>query len=225
MDLHGKSLLHLQCHFGMDTISFNRLGVDAVGVDFSENAIKLARELNDELNLSTEFIVSDVMELDLNRQFDVVFTSDGVLPWLPDLNRWTRVVKKHLKIGGIFYIKDSHPILHTLYYDAETPENLKIKYSYFSNGRSFMYDKKWTYAHDGTDKHLSETIHYEWQHSLSDIINALIRVGLRIIHLSESPYGFFQQFDFMERDEKGRWVLPDEYRDRIPFTFTLVATL
>ena len=83
----GKSLLHLQCHFGMDTMSWSRLGANATGVDISDTAIELARELNDELCLNTRFIRSNIYDLPdvLNEQFDIVYTAIGALCWLPDM--------------------------------------------------------------------------------------------------------------------------------------------
>ncbi len=223
IDVNGKSLLHLQCHFGLDTMSFARLGARSTGVDFSHKAIVTARELAEELGIGCEFVEHDVLELNLNREFDVVFTSVGVLTWLPDLKKWAHVVAKHLKNGGIFYIKDSHPITYTVDYDANSPDELRIKYGYFGDGKGLRFEEPWTYAHDGTDEVLEHKVHYEWQHPLSDIISSLISAGLKIVHLGESPYGFFQQFTFMTFED-GRWVFPQGQRDMLPLTFTIVAT-
>ena len=113
-DVSGKTLLHLQCHFGLDTMSWARLGATATGVDFSEAAIDLARSLNDELRLNTRFIRSDVYGLPdvLDEEFDVVFTSYGVLVWLPDLDRWARTIRRMLRSGGTFYLVEFHPFPH-----------------------------------------------------------------------------------------------------------------
>src|SRR5215218_6632110 len=93
-DVSGKTLLHLQCHFGKDTLSWARLGAKVTGVDFSEQAIGLARSLSEELGIRARFVCSDVYDLPevLNGEFDIVFTSCGVLGWLPDLERWAQVV-------------------------------------------------------------------------------------------------------------------------------------
>ena len=220
----NHELLHLQCHFGLDTISFSRLGAKATGVDFSGKAIELAKELSQEVGLDTQFVQSNIYLLDLDKEFDIIFTSIGVLPWLPDLQKWAQIVSKHLKNGGIFYLKDGHPIIHAIDYDAKDPSELKLKYPYFSDGKSFKYEEPYTYAHDGTDELLEHSTHYEWQHTISDIVNALISEGLRIIHMKESPYGYFKSFEFMSQDKDGRWVLPDEYRDSFPLTITIIAT-
>ena len=107
-DVTGKSLLHLQCHFGMDTMSWARAGADCVGVDLSDEAINLAKEINSELNLHTGFICCNVYDLKqhLDKKFDIVFTSYGTIGWLPDLDKWAEIVAHFLKPGGIFYIAD-----------------------------------------------------------------------------------------------------------------------
>ena len=109
--VEGKSLLHLQCHFGMDTMSWARLGAEATGVDLSDASIDLANELNAELGLGTRFIRSNVYDLPdvLDGEFDIVYTSLGALCWLPDLTRWGQVIARFLKPGGTFYVRDEHP--------------------------------------------------------------------------------------------------------------------
>ena len=106
-----KSLLHLQCHFGMDTLSWARLGARATGVDFSDEAIALARSLSQELGIEARFVCSNIYDLPdvLSGQYDIVFTSYGVLCWLPDLTRWAQVIGHFLKSKGTFYIVDGHP--------------------------------------------------------------------------------------------------------------------
>ena len=119
--VEGKSLLHLQCHFGMDTMSWARLGAQATGVDISNAAIDFARTLNDELQLNTRFICSNLYDLPdaLDEEFDIVYTAMGVLCWLPDLSGWANVIARFLKPNGIFYILDGHPFSHIL----ESEEN------------------------------------------------------------------------------------------------------
>ncbi len=120
-DVAGKTLLHLQCHFGLDTLSWARRGARVTGVDFSDEAIRLARSLSSELAIPAEFIRSDIYELDrvLDREFDIVFTSYGVLVWLSDIRLWGRTVARFLKPGGIFYIAELHPI--TMIFDNMEP--------------------------------------------------------------------------------------------------------
>lgn len=91
-DIKGKSILHLQCHFGMDTISLAKLGANVTGVDFSEKAIARAEELSNQLQVEVSYICCDIYSLPdiINEQFDIIYTSYGVINWLPDLNRWGR---------------------------------------------------------------------------------------------------------------------------------------
>ena len=103
-DVKGKTLLHLQCHFGMDTMSWAREGAIATGVDLSDEAINLAKQINNEVGLNTTFICSNVYELkeNLDEKFDIVFTSYGTIGWLPDLDKWAAIVAYYLKPGGTF---------------------------------------------------------------------------------------------------------------------------
>jgi len=112
-DVKRKSLLHLQCHFGLDTLSWSRLGANCVGVDISDKGIKLARELNEELNLYAEFVCCNVLDASefITATFDIVFTSYGVIGWLPDLKPWGKMIAERLKTGGTFYMVEFHPIV------------------------------------------------------------------------------------------------------------------
>ena len=111
----GTTLLHLQCHFGLDTLSWARRGARVTGVDFSDKAIALADRLAREVGLdeACRFVQSDLYDLPahLDERFDVVFTSWGVLMWLPDLTAWGRLIARYLRPGGIFYIVDFHPFV------------------------------------------------------------------------------------------------------------------
>ena len=134
-DVDGKSLLHLQCHFGLDTMSWARLGARATGVDFSEEAVSLARSLSEELGIDADFVVSNVYDLPdvLDQRFDVVFTSYGALTWLPDLERWADVAAHFLEPGGFLYVVDSHPF-GSVFYDEEDAVELRPFYPYSTRG-------------------------------------------------------------------------------------------
>ena len=110
-DVKGKSLLHLQCHFGQDTLGWNRLGANCVGVDISDEGIKLAKALYDELHLSSKFVCCNVLDTSkfVKQTFDIVFTSYGVIGWLPDLKPWGKMISERLKSGGTFFIAEFHP--------------------------------------------------------------------------------------------------------------------
>ncbi|MHA2423342.1 MAG: class I SAM-dependent methyltransferase [Candidatus Thorarchaeota archaeon] len=221
-DVTGKSLLHLQCHFGLDTMSWERLGATVVGVDFSGEAITLARALSKQLGLNTKFIQSNVYELKdhLAEKFDIVFTSAGVIMWLNDLGKWAEIVDYFLKPGGFFYIREFHPFGYI--FDDETEESiLRVRYPYFQGSDPITYTSDVTYT--DLEEKLEPKPAFEWNHPVSRIINVLIQVGLRIEYFNEFPFTTFKALPFMIRKERGRWVLP-EGEDFVPFMFSLKAT-
>ena len=217
-DVSGKSLLHLQCHFGLDTMSWSRLGAKATGVDFSDNAIGLARTLNEELGLDTRFICSNVYDLPdvLQKQFDIVFTSYGALNWLLDISGWARVVSNHLKPGGVFYIVEFHPFAAV--FEASEAGDLEPTYSYFHHEQFFEGGEP-SYA----GQEIIETPTYEWQHSLGDIVCALLDAGLRIEFLHEYPFNCYQAHSMMVQGEDGWWRLP-RHNESFPQLFSIRAT-
>ncbi len=217
-DVSGKSLLHLQCHFGQDSLSWARLGAKVTGIDFSEKAIELARSLNDQLGLDARFVQSDVLELPnkLEGQYDIVFTSYGVLVWLNNLLRWASVVRHFLKEGGIFYLLEFHPVLY-MYDDFG---NMALSYHYFHNSEPYEELMEGTYADRQAPIQHKE---YFWQHSLSEIINPLIAEGLQLQAFKEYDYSPYNCFEGMHE------VAPDQYRFnkvkiRFPYVFSLKMT-
>ena len=220
-DVSGKSLLHLQCHFGLDTLSWARLGAKVTGIDFSDKAIDLARSLSKELSIEASFVQSDIYALPnvLDSQFDIVFTSYGVLCWLPDLRRWGEIITHFLKPGGTtFYMVADHPLAN-IFESAEDSSELKIAYSYFHTPEPTEWGPGGgSYAEP--DAKVSSSS-YEWAHSLSDVINALISAGLRIEFTHEFPVCTWQRFASMKQDEDEWWRLEG---DNIPLTYSLRAT-
>ena len=213
----GKSLLHLQCHFGLDTMSWARLGAQATGVDFSDAAIDLARALDAEVGTDARFIRSAVYDLTnvLDEEFDIVFTSYGVLCWLPELDGWAEVVFRYLKSGGTFYIVEFHPVLQTL--EPSASGDAQPFYSYFHEELFFAGDEP-SYA--GSDNIASPN--YEWQHSLGEIVTALADAGLRIEFLHEFPFCHFQALPTMIQGKDGWWRFP-ENNDSFPQMFSIRA--
>lgn len=214
-DVTGKSLLHLQCHFGQDTLSWARLGARVTGCDLSENAIDYARQLSAELNLPAEFVCCNVYDLPqhLDGQFDLVFTSYGTIGWLPDLGPWAAVVDRFLKPGGFFYIADFHPVVWMF---DEQMEQLKYPYH---NAGVIETEQTGTYA----DRYAGITYQeFGWNHSLSEIVNSLTGQGLRIEFLNEYPYS---PYDCFSKTVKG----PDgNYRIRglegvLPMVYSIKA--
>ncbi|MFW9796955.1 MAG: class I SAM-dependent methyltransferase [Candidatus Thorarchaeota archaeon] len=220
-ELKGRTLLHLQCHFGMDTLSLARLGADVTGVDFSSEAIELAIELSKTANIDAKFVCTNIYDLreKLNGKFDIVFTSGGVIMWLPDLKEWARIIAHFLKPGGIFYIREFHPFGY-VFDDDEDVTDLRVRYPYFQGKNPLSFEDEGTYA-DKSAK-TGKMRSYEWNHSFSEIINVLIDVGLTIEFLHEFPMTTFKALPFMIEKEAGRWFLPDE-EDKVPFMFSLKA--
>ncbi|MBO1272277.1 class I SAM-dependent methyltransferase [Shewanella sp. 4t3-1-2LB] len=184
-DVRGKSLLHLQCHFGQDTLSWARLGAEVTGVDLSADAIAQANLLKQSLGLTAEFIESDVVQFgrENKRQFDIVFTSYGVLCWLSNLVDWAQTIANSLKSGGEFHLVEFHPVYELL-----------SGYSYFpSNEPDIENEGTYTENCDGT-----ESTVVTWSHSVSEVISALISVGLTVESFCEYPYSPYKCFDGLE---------------------------
>ena len=218
-DVSGKTLLHLQCHFGLDTMSWERLGAVVTGVDFSDAAIRLAKSLRDETGSRARFILSDVYGLTdvLDERFDVVFTSYGVLCWLPDLDGWARTVARHLKPDGAFYIVEHHPMLGV--FEQAPGGGLEMAYDYFHREIRFEGGEP-SYAGDTP----IESPVYEWSHSLGEIVTALISAGLRIEFLHEFAFCGYRAHPMMERGADGWWRFP-ERNESIPQMFSIRAAL
>jgi len=218
-DVSGKSVLHLQCHFGLDTLSLAGLGAIVTGVDFSENAITLAKSLRMEHSVDATFVQSDIYDLpdNLSGQFDIVFTSHGVLWWLPDIKGWARVVSHFLKPGGTFLVVDGHPLAST--FDLDHPSELKVKYPYFPTTEPLKFEVQGSYA--AADPNY-KGVEYGWTHSMSEYVTSLIGAGLQIESLREFPFQSWKMFPFMEKGEDGLWRLPGDM-PQIPLMFSLRA--
>jgi SAM-dependent methyltransferase len=206
-DVTGKSLLHLQCHFGMDTISWSRLGAKATGVDFSDTAIELARELAKKAGTDTDFVVSNVYDLRGNHEgeYDIVFTSIGVLCWLQDLGEWARIIEHFLKPGGTFFLYESHPLMWV--FDDEN-EGLGIKYSYWHTKEPISWNDDGTYANK--EAKVENKKSYEWQHSVSDVLNSLIKAGLVIQEVGEYPDLWWQYVPGAVEQDDGSYRIPND---------------
>lgn len=220
-DVAGMSLLHLQCHFGLDTLSWARRGAEVTGVDFSARAIEFARALARELALPARFVQSDIYDLPaaLQEEFDVVFTSYGVLYWLPDLPRWAAVAARFLKPGGTFFIVEHHPIAAV--FDGSDAGDLRAARPYFRGPEPEQTESYGSYAASSAE---FQGLEYGWMHPLSEVVNAVLAAGLRLTSLHEFPYSDFPRWPGMERGDDGWWHLPDNNRDLVPLLFSLKAT-
>lgn len=219
--VEGKRLLHLQCHFGLDTLSWARHhGLEVVGVDFSAAAIETARDLAEETGLSdrARFVESDVRTLDLGEAFDVVFVSYGAICWLPELTTWASVIARHLASDGLAYVAEIHPAASAMLDEPGTTE-MVVGYPYWTRGEPLRFEEQGTYADFDADIRLPE---YVWSHGLDDVVNALIGAGLRLAFLREHPFTVYPQFPYLEEREGRTWGIP-EGMPTFPLLFSLLA--
>lgn len=214
-DLSGKTILHLQCHFGQDTISLSRLGAEVTGVDFSDKAIESAKQIAKETHSNTTFICCDIYDLPnhLDKQFDIVFTSYGTIGWLPDIDKWSKIVSKYLKPNGQFVFVEFHPVVWMFDNNFE-----RIEYRYFNSG-SIVETENGTYA----DKNADITQEYVmWNHGLSEVVNNLIKNGLEIKSLDEYDYSPYNCFNKTIEFEPGKFRI-EHLDDKIPMVYSIVA--
>ncbi len=215
-DIKGKKILHLQCHFGMDTLSLARQGAEVVGVDISDTSIQKANALSTDLKIPAKFIRSNIYEIEqvLNETFDIVYTSYGAINWLDDLDKWAKIISRFLKPNGIFYMVEFHPFIYTL------NDNSEISNSYFkTQALETAVESSYTDKSEVSNKNLK---HIEWHHSLSEVLNSLITNGLRIEFLNEFPYQVYNCFPNLIENNKGKWV-SDKYGDKIPHMYSVKA--
>jgi len=216
-DVKGKSLLHLQCHFGQDTMSWSRLGAKCTGIDLSSEGIKEAKKLNNELGLDAAFIESNLYDVPkkVDGTFDVVFTSYGVVGWLPDLKTWGEIIASKLKKGGVFYMIEFHPIVWMFDF-LQTPP--KLTYPYLN--KEVIYEEyKGTYTDNDADILSKE---YGWNHGLGEIVTALTDAGLEIEFLHEFEKSPYNSFPEMDTTEDGMFVLKENQR-MFPLLFSIRA--
>jgi SAM-dependent methyltransferase len=216
----GLDLLHLQCHIGTDTLSWGRLGARVTGVDFSSESIAAARMLAERSGVAARFEIStvDAAPEAIHDRFDVVYTSVGVLVWLPRLDVWANAIYALLKPGGLFYVRDSHPILAAIDYDRNDGV-LALTNPYFETDQPARYDDGMTYA--SADVRLANATTYEWSHSLSEIMQALLDAGLTITSFAEGQTIPWKALPSLVESPAG-YVLPDG-GDRLPLEFSLTA--
>ncbi len=215
-DLNEKKILHLQCHFGQDTISLNRLGAEVTGVDLSDKAIESAREIAKQTNSNAKFICCDIYDLPqhLDEKFDIVFTSYGTIGWLPDLDKWAKIIAHFLNPNGQFVFVDFHPVVWMFDNNFE-----KIAYRYFNSG-AIVETESGTYADKEAD--ITQT-YVMWNHGLGEVLNSLIKNGLQIKSLDEFDYSPYNCFN------KTIEVVPKQYRiahldNNIPMIYAVLAT-
>ncbi|MGW4098046.1 class I SAM-dependent methyltransferase [Mycobacterium sp. NPDC004974] len=214
----GRSLLHLQCHIGTDTVSWARLGaVNVTGLDLSPNSLRHAQRIAETDCQTITWVQGDARFASslIDEQFDIVVTSAGTIVWLPELSAWAQSIHDLLTPDGVFVIRDDHPILAAMEFQPWT-----ISDDYLSGGGARTYDDASTYT-ENTDVAIRQTTNYEWRHDLSEVITALLEANLRIEAVRELPYMDWRAFPALIPDSHG-WALPAGV-PRIPLNFAIVA--
>ena len=214
-DINGKEILHLQCHFGQDSISLSRMGAKVTGIDLSDQAIEAAKDLAQQCGTDTEFVVSDVYELPkvLDGKFDIVYTSYGTIGWLPDLEKWAGVISHFLKPGGKLVFVEFHPVIW-MFDDDFT----HVKYSYF-NEKPIVETYEGTYA-DQSAELVQEYV--MWNHPTSEVLGSLLKENLVLQSFEEYDWSPYACFRHNEEFEKGKYRIP-QLGNRVPHVFSLVA--
>jgi SAM-dependent methyltransferase len=200
-DVTGKSLLHLQCHFGQDTLSWARLGAQCTGIDFSDEGIAFAKALSEKINVPADFVCCNVLDTShhISQTFDIVLASYGTIGWLPDLKPWGKMIAERLMPGGTFYIIDFHPIAWMFDYTSDTP---RMQYGYHQD--QVIYEEyEGTYA-DNTSRMVSKE--YGWNHGIAEVVTALIDAGLRVESLQEYDASPYDVLPHLVKQENGLYV-------------------
>ncbi|MBT8298946.1 MAG: class I SAM-dependent methyltransferase [Maribacter sp.] len=215
-NLKGKSVLHLQCHFGQDSISLGRLGAEVTGVDFSDKAIDRAKELAKTSKSNTSFICCDIYDLSkhLNTKFDIVFTSYGTIGWLPDLDKWGQVVSRFLKPNGKFVFVEFHPVVWMFDDDFD-----QISYNYLNSGE-IIEIQEGTYADKNAD---IKQEYIMWNHGISEVVNNLIKNNIEICSLDEYDYSPYNCFNKTVEFEPKKYRI-DHLDHKIPMVYAIVGS-
>lgn len=219
-DVSGKTILHLMCHIGTDTLSLARLGAEVTGIDISGESLKVARELALKTGLKARFIETPLFDLPdkLDETFDMVYTSIGVLCWISDLKQWANIISRYLKPGGTLYLMESHPFMHV--FDNEAT-GLNVRFPYFSQGKPFDWPGDWPDYSDENYVVKSPTREFQW--TMGQTYNSLTEAGLSIEFIHEFDFLHWKGLESMEMCEDGFWRLPEPL-NRIPVLFSLRAS-
>lgn len=204
-DVAGKDLVHLQCHFGLDTIAWARRGARITGLDFSPAAVATAQEVAREAGVQATFVEADVYDAPSalgGRSFDVVYTGFGALIWLPDIARWADTVVQLLRPGGVLYLAEFHPIA-----DVFADDDRSLARSYFDLAPR-RWDEDGTYADPGGTTSFDNNVTIEWQHTIGDVLDAVIGAGMVVESFHEHDYTLFPRWPDLVPGPGGRYDLP-----------------
>jgi len=217
----GRLLLHLQCHFGIDTLALAQKGAVVTGLDFSEPAIAAARDLAAEIGIDATFVQSDIYEARaaVVGEFERVFTSWGTIYWLPDIRAWAKVVASLLASGGEFYFADIHPAALIFDDDIAGIDGMHGWFSpYFQQG-ALVRDDARDYANPAA--RLANTRTHQFMHPVANVVQALLDAGLQLTMLHEHDTLAWKQFACMVETEGRLYRLPDQAW--LPLSYSLKA--
>ncbi len=217
-DVGGMSLLHLQCHFGIDTLSWARRGAKVVGLDFSTPAVEAARRLAKDMKLDAEFVESNVYDARKalgGRTFDIVYTGAGALNWLPDIGEWADIAASLVKPGGFLYVSEFHPFT-----DVFGDEDLTVEHDYFHAAEPMVWDEPGLYADFEAETVNNKT--YEWNHPIGEVVSAAISAGLSLDFLHEHDYTLFPRWPILEKSGFDTYRLPEGV-PKVPLMYSLRA--
>ena len=222
----GKRILHLQCHFGRDSLILAQRGAEVVGLDFSASAIRAARRLANELGLAERagFIHADLYDagqaIPAPHGFDMVFVTWGAICWLPDIARWAEIVATMLKPGGLLYLAEGHPAAYVFDDDASSPDGMPgWSAPYFSRDPIVDTDPG---DYVDPDARLINATTYNWIHPLGDVVTNLIASGMTLDWLHEHEAITWQMFRILIEDATGLYRWPN--KPWLPLAFSLCAT-
>ncbi|HEY1721964.1 MAG TPA: methyltransferase domain-containing protein [Magnetospirillaceae bacterium] len=224
--VQGQRLLHLQCHFGRDTLILAQRGAMVTGLDFSVPAIDTVRKLAADFGLASRarFVQADLYDartaLSEPASFDRVYVSWGAIIWLPDIVRWAETVAFFLRPGGTLYLAEVHPVALTMSDAAKQPDGRPgLAAPYF--GREPVVTRE---THDYVDAGTTvrNAVTHSWIHPLGDLVTALVKAGLRLDWLHEHDAITWHMFEHLREGADGQWRWPD--RPWLPLSFSLQAT-
>jgi len=212
-NIHDKRILHLQCHFGQDTISLSRHGACVTGVDFSDNAILKAKELAQKAGTTTSFIESDIYSLKekITEKFDIVFTSYGVIGWLPCMTKWAEIVQHFLKPGGVFIMVEFHPVVWMFSYDFKS-----VEFNYMDSN-PIVENLEGTYTDRNAD--INDTS-IAWNHGLCTVMNSLIHAGITIVDFQEYNYSPYNCFNKTVKVEERKYQIQG-LENKLPMVYSI----
>ena len=221
-DVAGERILHLQCHFGLDTLSLARRGGKVTGLDFSNKAIVAARQLAREAGIDASFVEGNVYAaptLLTPGEWDIVFTTWGTVTWLPDIAGWAGMVAEMLSPGGRLYFLDAHPVASALD-QADLGSPIMPTYDYFHGAAPLEFEEEDSYA--DCDSRFPAARTHEWIHPLGTMITAIINAGMHISAVREHDAVAWRLFPGMVRGQDSLWRLPQDF-PRIPLAVTIQA--